>query len=168
MYFALCSLPYIAKISTTLLDQVFDDFTLHRKRRVKIAMREVALCLLDRIYINKTITKLVYTDPLSKTRSFFKHYRFKRTHAQKRYFTNTLRYMFSYCIMLYFIDVCIINYIFFKQSYETSSKGSVKMEYICNVSHITNTTHLVDHDYAVTRYFDIYNETTDDDMQEGL
>lgn len=55
---------------------------------------------------------------------------------------------------------------FFKQSYE--GKSSVKMEYVCNVPQITNTTHLVDHDYAVTRYFDIYNDATDESMQKGL
>ena len=42
------------------------------------------------------------------------------------------------------------------------------MEFPCNVPQTMNGTHLVDHDYGVTRYFDIYNETTDEDMHEGL
>ncbi len=61
-------------------------------------------------------------------------------------------------------------YIFFKQSYESSVKENLTTNYPCNVPQGVNgnSTHLVDHDYTETRYFDIFNETTDENMQEGL
>ncbi|XP_028405141.1 interferon regulatory factor 1-like isoform X2 [Dendronephthya gigantea] len=52
------------------------------------------------------------------------------------------------------------------QSYDASCRANVTSEYLCNIPQMINDTHLVDHDYAVTRYFDIYNETSDEDMKE--